>query len=311
MASETKSLNKLAEMFNTTMQVDNGRHVSRLRTIDEIERAQDAGLKREHAKEAANDAWTPLKDRPVPELTEHQLRLHDKATGRAYYRGKPTVAEQATQTREIEYRRRDLGRLHGSASGFLSGSSGGKSGDSSSGGPVSGPLCWPVRDRNGKIVHHGAGPIYSEHQRYGAAYATAWEAARAKLNREYAKSDAALTVIFDSTKFCEWCGGNFLPERSTKRFCCNEHRVYASRGVVYQRPVFRCDEIFEIPSAPIAIPVRVPSHDQLCLSRRDAINDHICTCSLKFEKSVTPRTILGAKKPKISPKYEVGQAMAA
>jgi hypothetical protein len=47
------------------------------------------------------------------------------------------------------------------------------------------------------------------------------------------------------------------------------------------------------------------------LSRRAAINDHICTCNLTQEESVTLRLRIGAKNHPISPKYEVGQAMAA
>jgi hypothetical protein len=92
--------------------------------------------------------------------------MHDKATGRAYYLGRPTDAQVAVQRRQIEHRMAALGELHGGESWFISN------------GAVSGPLCWEVRDRDGKLVSPGAGPIYSEHQRYGAAYVTAWETAR-------------------------------------------------------------------------------------------------------------------------------------
>jgi hypothetical protein len=77
--------------------------------------------------------------------------------------------------------------------------------------------------------------------RYGAPYAKEWKAARAKLDASYAKSDVLLAGLFDSSKRCEWCSAWFLPERSTKRFCCDEHRVYANRDAVYEepgRPVF-------------------------------------------------------------------------
>jgi hypothetical protein len=232
MGNEAKALRELEKMFNTTMQVDDGRHVPRFRTIDETERAQDAGLKREHAKETANDAWVPHRDRPVIELTEHQLRLHDKATGRAYYLGRPTDAQIAVQRRQIEHRMALLGAKHGAIPGQR--------------------------------------PIYSEHQRYGAAYVTAWEAARGT------SSDALFADLFGKRRQCDHCCKWYGYERSTAQYCSADCRVNASRGAYRKpEPAFRCDEIFEIPSAPIAIPARVPSHDQLCLSRRAAINDHI------------------------------------
>jgi hypothetical protein len=276
-------LDKFENRYTTNREPDAGIWIDRAPNIDEVESSQDADLKRRYAKATASDAWNPLKDqstltrhgntieigttapaeKPERELTEHQLRLHDKATGRAYYCGRPTDAQVAVQRRQIEHRRAALGAKHGATPGQR--------------------------------------PVYSEHQRYGAAYVTAWETARGTLNYRYAKTDESLTALLDSTKLCEWCRSSFLPERSTKRFCCDEHRVYASRDKVYQRPVFRCDS-WPAWTAPAPVVDIGYSHDALCRNRRKADDPDrslrdLCTCTLTWEESVTLRLTIGTNEP--------------
>jgi hypothetical protein len=114
-----------------------------------------------------------------------------------------------------------------------------------------------------------------------------------------------------ASKKCHYCGAYFVAKHGKAKFCSDAHRQRFHHNGAIERPRLRCDEIFEIPKAPVAIPVRVPSHDTLCKSRREAAGDHICTCGMKWEKAVTIRLRLGAKKPEILPKYKGGQPMAA
>jgi hypothetical protein len=213
-----------------------------------------------------------------------------------------------------------LGALDGSASGFISNSS------------VSGPLCWPVRDRNGKIVHHGAGPIYD-----GKHYTEAWDTARAKLGidsmlvrRRYLGplvcwgerligclegTDEGIAACRASKK-CHYCGAYFVAKHGKAKFCNDAHRqrYHHNKGPM-ERPVFRCDEL--APTLRWATPTLVDlgsPHDVRCLWRRKAIAEtslDFCTCSMTFEKAVTIRRQSKAETPAMSAKYEDGQAMAA
>jgi hypothetical protein len=115
-----------------------------------------------------------------------------------------------------------------------------------------------------------------------------------------------------ASKKCGYCGAYFLPKHGKQKFCSNAHRQrhHHDKGPM-ERPVFMCDEIFEIPKAPVAIPVPVPSHDMLCKSRCKAVGHYICTCVMSFEDAVTIKRRFGATNHPIHSKYEGGQAMAA
>jgi hypothetical protein len=323
--------------------VDAGRRVGSKATIDQAERKHDAAEKREYVKGRQHDAWDPLTDRSTifrrgntividteaakpreeRELTEHQLRIHDKAAhSRSSQYVKPDVVEELRHGPDCLWRRdavdpdaygapRDVctcgpwwvrvpsvpaQAVHGTADQRS------RAHDVS----TAGEQRRQTEHRRRQIGElHGATPgqrpIYND-----AAYMDAWNAARGM------SSDTLFADLFGKRRQCDHCCKWYGYERSTARYCSVDCRVNASRGAYRKpEPVFRCDEIFEIPSAPIAIPARVPRHDQLCLARRDAINDHVCSCNLTQEESVTLRLRIGAKNYRISPKCEDGQAMAA
>jgi hypothetical protein len=128
--------------------------------------------------------------------------------------------------------------------------------------------------------------------------------------------DAALTAMFDSAKQCAYCGSSFIPERSTKRFCCDAHKQRHHHNGAMERPIFRCEE-FDPPLrwvTPTLVDLGSP-HDEVCQNRSKSLLRDICTCGMRrtgrVGEFVTVRKISDAKITTFEAKPEDVKQMAA
>jgi hypothetical protein len=136
---------------------------------------------------------------------------------------------------------------------------------------------------------------------------------KAALGAKHGAIDATLTAMFDSAKQCAYCRSSFIPERSTKRFCCDAHKQRHHHNGAMERPVFRCDG-WKTWTTPVIFEV-FHEHDALCQNRSKSLPRDICTCGMRrtgrVGEFVTVRKISDAKTTTFEAKPEDVKQMAA